>query len=436
MTAPEALRIVLPFCGLPCPETMLSFEDGRVVEARGGCAVCRDAALALRCDADPLVGGRGATLDEALARAAEMIRESRRPFVFGLAASPVGTARLAARLAARLDAAIDVEGGDSLGPEIEAIAATGQVTMTFGEIRASADLVMLWRCDPRSLHPDFFSALPSPGPPRPRDPRTPRRIIVVPPCASVADDLVLSIPDGADLAALQALRALLNGRPVAPDSVPDELGGAADALPRAAEAIRGARRIAILWDPTLPSREASPRPASSVEAAALAAGFAALSLERQLPGPRIAVKALAPGHVTGGMAGLLAATGFPRAIGFSGGRPECDPNRFGAGRLFRGGADLLLAVEPRRPRPGTEPHRTGAGDKLPTILIGSRLPEGWPEPEVHLPIVPPALDGGLWLRSDGVPMTRPLVRPAALDPVLGARPTETGVIEALLERLA
>lgn len=416
MIAPEALKIVLPFCGLPCPETTLRFESGRVAEAHGGCAVCRDAARALRFDADPLVGGRGATLDEALGRAVELLRASRRPFVYGLAASPVGTARLAARLAARLDAAIDVEGGEALGPEIEAVAATGQVTTTLGEIRASADLVVLWRCDPRTLHPDLFAAAPTGGP---------RRIIAVPPCASVPGDLVLSIPGGGDIAALQALRALLDGRAAAPTDVKEGL--VPDELRRAAEAIRGARRIALLWDPTLPSREGSDRPGPTVEAAALAAGFAALSLDRHSSGLHIAIKALAPGHVTGGMTGLLSATGFPRAMGFAGGKPVCDPHRFGAGSLGRGGADLLLAVEPLRPKPGT--------GELPTILIGSRLPEGWPEPEVLLPIVPPALDGGLWLRSDGVPMARPDRRPAALDPVLGARPTETRMLEALLERL-
>jgi formylmethanofuran dehydrogenase subunit B len=409
MTAPDAVRIVLPFCGLPCAETALTFENGRVVEARGGCAVCRDAALALRFDGDPLISGRGATLDEALDRAAARIRQARRPFLYGLAASPVGTARLAARLAARLDAAIDVEGGDLLGPEIEAVAATGQVTATFGEIRAAADLVILWRCDPRSTHPDFL---------RPATPRGARRIIAVPPCVRGAGDLVLPIPDGRDVEALQTLRSLVNGRPVA--AAPEELR-------RAAAAIGAAHRVAILWNPRLPAEEGSGRATAPAHAAALAAGFAALTLDPRSR-PRIAAKALAPAQITGGVAGLLSATGYPRAIGFSGGRPVCDPVRFGAGRMLRGGADLLIAVEPLRPMPD--------GTACPTLLLGSRLPEDWPEPEVLLPVVPPALHDGLFLRSDGVPMDRPRLRPAGLDPVLGARPGEARVLEALLERLA
>jgi hypothetical protein len=171
-------------------------------------------------------------------------------------------------------------------------------------------------------------------------------------------------------------------------------------------------------------------------AAALAAGFAQLTLDAAAGAAtegqtrrRIAVKAHAPAHVTGAMAGLLAATGFPRAIGFDGGLAVCDPDRFGAERMLRGGADLLVAIEPLRPPPADI-----AGPS--TILIGSRLPPGWPEPAVLLPIVPPVLDGGLWLRSDGVPMTRPVRRRQELDAVLAARPTETDLLHSLLEALA
>jgi formylmethanofuran dehydrogenase subunit B len=442
MAAPGPFSIVLPFCGLPCSEAALTFEDGRVVGVRGGCAVCRGAAATLRFDGDPLIAGRGATLEEALDRAATMLREARRPFVYGLAASPVGTARLAARLAARVDAAIDVEGGNVLGPEIEAIAATGQVTATFGEMRAAADLVVLWRCDPRSTHPDFFPALPASGP---ATARGPRRIIAVPPCVRRDGELVLPIPDGRDVEALQLLRMFLNARRVAVDTL-DGHGLPLDALRHAAEAILAARRVIILWDPTLPSDGDSDFAPAAVEASALAAGFAALTLDESRPAavagaaapaagdterrsrPRIAVKALSPAHVTGGMAGLLSATGYPRAIGFSGGRPVCDPDRFGAERMLGGGSDLLLAIEPSWPLPEQV--------DCPVVLIGSRLPEDWQEPAVLLPIVPPALDGGLFLRSDGVPLARRLRRAADLDSVLGARPTESRVLEELLERLA
>lgn len=364
-------------------------------------------------------------MEAALDRAAQLLAGARRPFVFGLAASPVATARLAARLAARIDASIDVEGGDLLEAELAAIAATGQVTATFGEMGAAADLVVLWRVDPRPTHPDFL--------PREFTPGT-RRFVVVPrvevdtPNPRPGEDIVAPVPEGGDLRALQALRGLLNG---ASPAVPNEQGGRPaavhQALRAAAEAIASARRVAILWDASLTCRNGTdPAP----EAAAIAAGFALLTLDARTrrgtggSASRIAAKALGPaGNVAGAMAGLLASTGFPRAIGFSGGAPRRDPDRFGAGRMLGGGgADLVLALEPLRP------------DRLParpTILVGSRLCEPGPEPEVFLPIVPPALLGeGVWLRADGVP----LPRTGKVAPMKGLD-SEAGILGRLLDRL-
>ena len=345
-------------------------------------------------------------MEEALTRAADLLARARRPFLFGLAASPVGTARLAARLAAHLDAAVDIEGGALFEAELGAIAATGQVMATFGEMRAAADLVVLWRVDPRATHPDFLPAALDGGA---------RRFVVVPPrghrpggATPAADDLVVPVPHGGDLAALRRLRGLLHGAP----------SGAGDASPgmgplrAAAEAIAAARRVAILWDAGLA--------AEGPEGTALAGGFALLTLAARPPW--IAAKAIGPpGNVAGAMAGLLAATGHPRAVGFAAGAPRRDPDRFGAARMLGGGADLVLAFEPLQPAPAIP---------CPVILIGSRPAAVGAEPEVFLPVAPAALSGeGIFLRADGVPIPRSAPGPAT------ALPSEAEVIAALLDRL-
>ena len=416
MTPPGALLVSLPFCGLPCPPARLTFERDRVTGAEGACSFCRQEATAPRAT-QARIAGKDASIDAALDRASELLSQSRRPFVYGLAASPVGTARLAARLAARIDAAVDVEGGDLLEPELGAIAATGQVTSTFGEMRASADLIVLWRIDPRATHPDLFPRGMKADPPAPAA----RRFVVVPPVsdhsgvsiAPEAHDLVVPIPRGRDLQALQRLRGLLHRAPTRTRdaSLPVK------ELQAAAEAVASARRVAILWGGGIA--------ADTPEGSAIAAGFALLTLDARPGGPRIAAKALGPaGNVAGAMAGLLAATGFPRAIGFAAGRARHDPDRFGAARLLDGGgADLVLAFEP------LGPDRTFAG---PTILIGSRHAGHGPEAEVFLPVAPAALLGdGVWLRADGVPLPR---RPAAL-PSAVALPSEADILAALLDRL-
>jgi formylmethanofuran dehydrogenase subunit B len=346
-------------------------------------------------------------------RAVEIIERARAPFVYGLAASPVGTARLAARLAARIDAAIDIEGGDRLAAEIEAIATTGQVTATFGEMRAAADCVVLWRADPRREHPDLLAGDSRHGP---------RRFIFVPPApgpggdsvAAEPGDFVLPIPPGRDLETLQRLRFLLNtggpGADAGVDAAPDEIW-------EAAAIILASHRVVILWDTARVGSQAGP----------LAAGFALLTLDpRRLP--RIAAKAIGvPGHVAGAMAGLLAATGFPRAVAFRGGEPRCDPLRFGADRMFSGAADLIVAIEPCAGPPGPL--------SVPLVLIGSRLPPGWPEPEVFLPIAASAPGGeGVWLGADGVPVPRSAQEQPA--PAASTAPvTATEVLTSLLQRL-
>jgi formylmethanofuran dehydrogenase subunit B len=339
-------------------------------------------------------------MEEALTRAADLLARARRPFLFGLAASPVGTARLAARLAARLDAAVDIEGGALFEAELGAIAATGQVMATFGEMRAAADLVVLWRVDPRATHPDFLPAALDGGA---------RRFVVVPPRAgSGPADLVVPVPAGRDLDALRSLRGLLHGTPSGNGDASPGMGP----LRAAALAIAAARRVAILWDAGL----AAEGPGGT----ALAGGFALLTLAARPPW--IAAKAIGPpGNVAGAMAGLLAATGHPRAVGFAAGAPRRDPDRFGAARMLGGAADLVLAFEPLQPAPAIP---------CPVILIGSRRAAVGAEPEVFLPVAPAALSGeGIFLRADGVPIPRSAPGPAT------ALPSEAEVIAALLDRL-
>ena len=364
---------------------------------------------------------------EVLDRAVEMLARARSPFVYGLAQSPVGTARLAARLAAHLDAALDIEGGDRLAPEIEAIAATGQVTATFGEMRSAADGIVLWRTE--ANRDRLFPAGPGGG----ASPTTPRRFIVIPPApdsefemplpASDQDDFLVPLPAGCDLEALQWLRLLLKTGPPGREGIGAVKSRWLEELAAAADLIRSCRRVVILWDPALAAHPHE-----------LAAGFALLTLDPR-PGSRIAVKAIgATGHVAGAMAGLLAATGYPRAIAFRRGEAMSDPLRFGAGRMLSGGTDLVVAIEPSVAPP--------VPLQAPLMLIGSRRPDGWPEPDLFLPIAPPREAGdGLWLAEDGVPEPAPdRAHPSTGTAHASTRSeialgTETGVLTALLERL-
>lgn len=135
----------VPFCGLPCD---------------GGCAVCRAAMHAPIPGGPPRVEGTKVSLEAAVARAAEILRAARSPLVYGLATSASGTARIAAAIAARLRGAIDIEGSAVLQPEIDVLQSSGGCSASFGAMRASADVVLLWRVDPRGSHPELFGDAP------------------------------------------------------------------------------------------------------------------------------------------------------------------------------------------------------------------------------------------------------------------------------------
>src|SRR5262249_35587990 len=107
--------------------------------------------------ASPNVAGRKVSLERALDEAAALLRRSRLPFVYGLSLDTNETALRAAAVAAAISGAIDVEGACAVQDDLVALQTYGLPPATFGEIRARADLVLLWRCDPRPTHPLLLS---------------------------------------------------------------------------------------------------------------------------------------------------------------------------------------------------------------------------------------------------------------------------------------
>src|SRR5919108_3822658 len=98
--ADSALRrnVVCPFCALACDDLTVAVEDGRISVREGGCEIGRAGFERLVPDATPLIAGNAASLDEAVGKAAEILRVSRQPLFAGLAADTAGV-RAALQLA-------------------------------------------------------------------------------------------------------------------------------------------------------------------------------------------------------------------------------------------------------------------------------------------------------------------------------------------------
>jgi formylmethanofuran dehydrogenase subunit B len=422
----SSLRFVPWFCGLPCAPMTIVPRRGGLAATEGGCPTCREEVSLYRQAEDrPRVVGREVSADRAIDAAASLLKGSRAPFVFGLSRSSSSTAMRAARLASAIGGAIDVEGSEEIQADLTALSTFGLPSATFGEIRDRADLLLLWRCDPRMSHPGLFAA----GPRAPRD--GVRRIVLLPPTGGpgVTADRILTFDPSSDLGTALMLRELANGRTPGEER-PGRVPG--DPLREVASWLRRARYSAIIWDA---ATAASPPGVAVISALTLLArdlNAVARSVARPLG---------AGGNVAGAVAALAALTGYPRAVGFADGTPRFATAEFDAGRMLApDGADVLLLVGARSAEAAGK-NNDASGGPPPAVrgrrrpgrrgvVIGPRLPRGVDDPDVWIPTATPGLSaGGTAARSDGVTVV--------LRALLKTRlPTEDEVLDRLLERCA
>ncbi len=152
----ETIRdVACTFCGCVCDDLAVTVDAGRVVAATGTCALSDPWLRGQNAHAPPaaLVDGVGVEPEAAFTRAAELLRESRAPLIYGLSRSTTEGQRAATALADRIGATIDTTASTGHAPSIMALQQVGESTSTLGEVRNRADLVIFWGSDPLVTHP-------------------------------------------------------------------------------------------------------------------------------------------------------------------------------------------------------------------------------------------------------------------------------------------
>lgn len=265
------------------------------------------------------IGGESASLDEAAAHAAQLLKQSRQPLFCGLGADIDG-ARAAIALAEQLNGVIDHGHSACLLRDLDCYRQGGVMTTTPTEARVRADLVLLVGDGLGQDWPDIGEQLLS-VPARPQGAAVARTIICLTDEGGAAipgvDAEVVSLGAGYTLAAnIAALRARVNARKITASNVA--------ALEALATQLKAARFGVAVWS---------------------AAHLDALTIEmihglvRDLnKTTRFSTLALAPPD---NGAGVLAVcgwmTGFPMRTGFGAGGPVHDPWRYESGRLAQTG---------------------------------------------------------------------------------------------------
>ncbi|RFU49878.1 formylmethanofuran dehydrogenase [Paraburkholderia sp. DHOC27] len=407
-----------PFCPLLC--------DDLVIEAHGDGSLavpdtaCPRLAQALACftgvdeKCPASVDGHETDLDTALASAASLLADARRPLFGGLSTNVAG-ARALYELAAGCGAILDHLHGDALSAGTLALQDRGAFFTTLSEVRTRADLLVFFGCQPSQRYPRFFTRM--------LDGTQHERQLVFVGCAPdpAASGFAQAhceaiLPDTDPFDTLALWSALCEGR--APDALPHDHTGAADALAGLQARIAAARYTVVVYEPA-----ALPAPHAALLIEAL--HRIVKSANREVRAACLALGgddgALTVNQTVTWLAGLPLRTRVSMPARNAGGEAlDYDPYRYRTARLLANGeVDALLWVASFAP-----PAWPQALDQtLPAIVLGhpalAATAKARGPHTVFIPVATPGIDssGHLFRVDTSVVLPLAAARGAALPSV-------------------
>ncbi len=413
------------FCGCVCDDMILTVEDNQITKAKNACVLGKAWFAEHTVEDRPfaLIDGKEATTEEAVEVAAQILAEARFPLVYGLSDTTCEAQKQAVSIADLVGANIDTTTSVCHGPTGMAFQGVGESTMTLGEVKNRADLVIYWGGNPAESHPRHFTryAVTPKGmfTPNGRKDRTVVLVDVRRTSSARAADIFIQVKPGTDFEVLWALRALVRGGKVDPDM--EEITGVSMAtLEDLAERMKKARYGVLFFGMGLTMTRGR-----HYNAGALLALATDLNEHTHF----VAKPTRGHGNVTGGDNVVTWQTGFPMAVNLSRGYPRFNPGEFTAVDVLAGqeaDAALIIASDPGAnfPRAAIEHLR-----RIPTIVLD---PKPTPTTQLSKVAFTTATYGinttGTVYRMDDVPIT---LRPAFPSPY----PTDEEVLKAIRLRI-
>ncbi len=364
---PTIEDVVCPFCGCLCDDIIVQIENGEIKEVENACRFGAHRFLTVRQNRirSPMIrDGRDfkeVSYGDAINKAVEILVNAKKPLLYGFSSTCCEVHEVALELAELLGAVIDNTASVCHGPSVLAVQEVGYPSVTLGEVKNRADLVIYWACNPMHAHPRHMSRYTL----FPRGMFTDKgkldRFLVVVDVrrTETADmaDLFVKVKPGYDFEVLNALRTILNKG----DISQDEVGGVRkDTLKELAERMKECKFGILFFGVGLTMSRGKHR--NIVEAIKLVR-----DLNRHTKFSIMAMR----GHynVTGFNEVASWESGFPFAIDFTRGYPWYNPGETDANSLLQNedvDAVLVIASDPAAHFP-KESVRVLA--KLPLIVI-------------------------------------------------------------------
>jgi formylmethanofuran dehydrogenase subunit B len=386
-------NVACPFCGILCDDLAISRTANALTVTKNGCDKAKAGFERAVANSGPQIAGKPASLADAIAAAANLVKNAQLP-IFGGLGTDVEGMRAVMSIADVAGGVVDHALSEGQYRNFRVLQSGGWVMTTLTEARNRADLFVILGSDIHKLHPRFFERIVCNERSMFTD-TPPKRTVVflgegLDQSAAVGARIgeVISLPAKGDRLGeiLVAMRALAKGVPVS--------GGTIGGLPRAqienlVERCKSSTYGVMVWAP--PSL-AFPNADLTVQAAAefikdinLTSRFAGLSLG---------------GNEGAVSAGAVCAwqSGYPLRVSFASGKPHYDTERYAMTTLLANNqSDLLVWIASYTPDlapPDTE---------VPMIVLGTPGLKLTKTPAVFIPVGTPGADHtGLIVRCDNV----------------------------------
>ena len=378
-------NIACTFCGLCCDDLTIHVENNQLRVADNGCELCQAGfaealSPAAVINGQPQINGHNCSLDDALARSADLLRDSRYP-LFGGLATDVSGARATLQLADHIGASIDHMTSAAMMRNILAVQDSGWMTTTLAEVRNRVDLLVVFGNGIAARTPRFYERFFNNAESMFGQDTQQRELVLI---GASKDNEVLQTSSRithlpcapeqlGDIA--MALRALLNGKSLQADNI---AGIPQSQLLELVERLRNARYSVVTWN----SAELDfPHAELTVQACC--------ELVKDL-NTDTRCSALPLGGSNGDHTFSQVATwqaGFATRFSLATGKPHFDPVLFDGERLLsEQETDLLLWIS------AFDTERRPPLSAVPTIVLGRAGMQCEAAPEVFIPVATPGID--------------------------------------------
>jgi formylmethanofuran dehydrogenase subunit B len=415
------------FCGCVCDDMVLTvdLDEKRITKAKNACVLGR-AWFAEHTIGDwpvAMIDGKEVSKEEAIEEAAQTLVKAKFPIIYGLSDTTCEAQRQAVAITDIIKGTIDTTTSVCHGPSGLAFQGVGESTMSLGEVKNRADLVIYWGGNPAASHPRHFTryTVTPKGMFIPNGKKD-RTVVLVDvrktPSVPVAD-IFIQLKPGKDFEVLWALRALVKGKKI-DASIEEETGVSLATLEDLVDKMKNCRYGVLFFGMGLTMTRG--RHFNS-------GALMALTTDLNEFTHFVAKPVRGHGNVTGADNVVSWQTGYPFGVNFNRGYPRFNPGEFTTvDTLSRGDADaaMFIASDPASnfPKAAIEHMK-----KIPVISLDTKQTETSKLAHVAFATSTYGINtGGTVYRMDDLPIT---MRPAFDSPY----PDDEEILTAIKKRV-